>query len=321
MVIRPLANSLDGDGALLQPDLCLSGPLDFFQFPSGVNAAFKGLPVGPDFACGGEDVWRGFIRFDIASAPLTSSQVIFQAHMRRKASPVANLKLFEVEDFGNLAAGDFNGAIRQDFGLMAGPATPDETWFSVDVTSRYNTAKAEGRSHMAFRLQTETEGASGGVSRWYAVASTEEPTLEPRLGITNDPQTVNPGLIVVTSVVLPVQLVDPTVLLEEIPPPLPQEPCLVRRGNPVVFELQVQNHGRFPTRLENAENVFVDLVKPDGSPGATINLQKLQTGIYRGVYVVTANDPVGDWLIRPSAFFLTGASHSLPIRGFTVVEG
>lgn len=165
--IRP-SNALDGDGFLANPALCGQQVWDYYQ-----QSTYKALHVGRDAPCSEVATYRAYMRFELQSlAGATIQSAILRFELRSKSEPTAGVDLLEIEDFGNLGAGDWSGAEKHDFGEVFNTTTA-LGWVETNVTARVAASVSNGQ--IAFKLQYRDESADPqGKSRWYGITSANE---------------------------------------------------------------------------------------------------------------------------------------------------
>ena len=169
---------LSGDGFLASPDLCGQAVWSYQS-----EASHKLLWVGRDVPCAVGATYRAFVRF--ALAPIANASIIeakLGISCAGKTDPTADVLLFEVADFGQLAASDWSAQERHSFGPVFAPSTP-AGWVEVDVTAQVKAALSESLAAIAFKLQYSTESEdTHGNARYYSVHASEDGTSNaPRL--------------------------------------------------------------------------------------------------------------------------------------------
>ena len=165
--LRP-ATGLGGDGFLSNPALCGETVWDFYE-----QSTYKAVHVGRDVPCSNVATYRAFMRFNLqnlAGAAIVSAILRFELRSKTDVSSAVNL--VEIEDFGNLGAGDWGSAERQNLGQVFGPGTA-LGWVETDVTGRVVAALSSGV--IAFKLQYGDESEDpAGKSRWYGITATDD---------------------------------------------------------------------------------------------------------------------------------------------------
>jgi hypothetical protein len=161
IVIQP-KGSLAGDGFIASPDLC-----DQIVWDSYDQSTYFALHVGRDNPCNEKSTYRAFLRFDLdglpAGAPLSAK---LRFHYEQYGDATGDAELFEIEDFGQLKADDWDSNTLTNLGVVLEPSTP-LGWIEVDVTSLI-----AGKTGIAFLLRYTNENEDfGDESRWYGIVA------------------------------------------------------------------------------------------------------------------------------------------------------
>jgi hypothetical protein len=161
VVVLP-KGSLAGDGFIASPDLCGEDVWDSYD-----QSSYFALHVGRDNPCNEKATYRAFLRFSLDGLP--SGQPVsakLRFHYEQYGDATGDAELFEIQDFVQLEAADWDSNVLTPLGVVLEPSTP-LGWIEIDVTSL-----VAGKSGIAFMLRYTNENEDfGDVSRWYGIVA------------------------------------------------------------------------------------------------------------------------------------------------------